>query len=971
MADGQVIIETKIDTSGLESGAKTVKSTVEGLSSGMKTAKSASDALDNSVGNLGKSLSTLSTIAKSSVIVKLASLAGKVLGNIADETSIVTEKMKAASTLFQGVAVDEENLLTQLYAISAETGQSMETLGQAVYEALSSSVEPTEDMANVLNVVSSSAKLAKAGFTDAETALSATLTVINAYKMDLSELDNVQSMLLETQNEGVTTVGELGQALANVTPTASSFGVAFKDIAAAVSLMTKQGTKTRVATTALAQVISELGKNGTTAADNLKEAAEDAGLAQTSFTDLIDAGYSLGEILELMNKYAASNGKSMIDMFSSIEAGRATLQLVGDNAEDYNDILRDMETASGLVQQSFEKTVDPTERLSAAWTNLFSKIGNNLRPTIETFSGFLADVIEKMTGQEVSSDDLSSSLTDLKTATENAKKAQEEFNTSINAATTSSYYEAQSTLYKVVEKTADNYKKAEKQLESYQKKLNSASAVEQANLANVEEAMEQSGLSYKELYDKFIEYEKFGLNLSSLFAKGTETHKEILIESVGNYHNAQEEAKAAQDQVEAWQEEVDSYITKLAQLVSDGAITTETIALYSEALAKKVTESMKKSTEAVESNTDAVNENADATKEALSQEDKDYEAAVEAINKLIDKYNELKDSTDALGNARYSEEEWLEDLNDLYLESIDLYGEDSKACKMLREEIEKIKNALGTDIVAQWNTMEKAFGEGLKDLAKTAAQTLGSSLEEFIYQLGTLDSQLEEIDKKISETAQEQAENLDDITAKEAALADAKAKGNAAAIKQAQAALEKSKAQKTALEAERAALEENRKQTADWSNAWKSAGKVALESLASVLESLGAELAAQAVIKAVAGQWATAAIATAGSVAAYVGAAFAKSEAAKYEHGGIVGGNSRHGDKILARVNSGELILNTAQQDNLARIIEAAAALAQSGASGAGIHVHFDGVSFYGLDEPAVGKAIYDNLATLKYEGVI
>ena len=35
----------------------------------------------------------------------------------------------------------------------------------------------------------------------------------------------------------------------------------------------------------------------------------------------------------------------------------------------------------------------------------------------------------------------------------------------------------------------------------------------------------------------------------------------------------------------------------------------------------------------------------------------------------------------------------------------------------------------------------------------------------------------------------------------------------------------------------------------------------------------------------------------------------------KFEFGGVVGGNSYTGDKILARVNSGELILNKKQQD--------------------------------------------------------
>ena len=967
MADGQVIIETKIDTSGLESGAKTVKSTVEGLSSGMKTAKSASDALDSSVGNLGKSLSTLSTIAKSSVIVKLASLAGKVLGNIADETSIVTEKMKAASTLFQGVAVDEENLLTQLYAISAETGQSMETLGQAVYEALSSSVEPTEDMANVLNVVSSSAKLAKAGFTDTETALSATLTVINAYKMDLSELDNVQSMLLETQNEGVTTVGELGDALANVTPTASSFGVAFKDIAAAVSLMTKQGTKTRVATTALAQVISELGKNGTTAADNLKEAAEDAGLAQTSFTDLINAGYSLGEILELMNKYAASNGKSMIDMFSSIEAGRATLQLVGDNAEDYNDILVDMETASGMVQDSFEKTVDPTERLSTAWSNLYSKLGTKLRPTVDSLAGSLATVIEKVSGQDTAAYSLAETTEWLKTKTDEAKTSQEELKTSLEETNKELTAQQRIQYLNFVMSAADNYDILKDKISELTKTYD----YDKSKLESYNKAIEDSGYTLDQIRDKVTLSKGTVAGLRKQFKEATEEERSMYNNIGNNYTKYQEEMASASKQIEDAQKTIDDYMKTVAEAVNSGVISISTLRSYNAVFASEVEivcEAIKEDTEGV---TDAVEDSGQTVTQVLSQEEKDWQTVKKQMDKLETSYNDLLGKTDALGNARADEAQLLEDLNNLYLESVDLYGEDSLACKNLRAEIEKLNKQFNSSVAAQWDEIKEGILDGLKDISKSMAKTLGSSIEELFYQLVTLDDQLEEVDKKIADKMQEQAENLDDITAKEAALADAKAKGNAASIKQAQNELEKAKATQKALEAERATLENNRKEIESGATAWKSVGKVALESIASVLEGLGAELAAQAVVKAIAGNWVTAGIATAGSVAAYIAAGLVKGAASKFEQGGIVGGNSRHGDNILARVNSGELILNTAQQDNLARIIEAAATLAQSGASGAGIHVHFDGVSFYGLDEPAVGKAIYDNLATLKYEGVI
>lgn len=55
-------------------------------------------------------------------------------------------------------------------------------------------------------------------------------------------------------------------------------------------------------------------------------------------------------------------------------------------------------------------------------------------------------------------------------------------------------------------------------------------------------------------------------------------------------------------------------------------------------------------------------------------------------------------------------------------------------------------------------------------------------------------------------------------------------------------------------------------------------------------------------------------IAIAAGIAAVVGALASMN---KFAHGGIVGGNSTHGDHNLARVNSGEMILNKAQQGTL------------------------------------------------------
>ncbi len=72
----------------------------------------------------------------------------------------------------------------------------------------------------------------------------------------------------------------------------------------------------------------------------------------------------------------------------------------------------------------------------------------------------------------------------------------------------------------------------------------------------------------------------------------------------------------------------------------------------------------------------------------------------------------------------------------------------------------------------------------------------------------------------------------------------------------------------------------------------------------------------------------------------------------QFADGGVVPGNSFYGDKILARLNSGELVLNQEQQKKM---------LSQFGASGGGdTHVHFHNPTFVGKPSDDTIKSITD-----------
>ncbi len=357
--------------------------------------------------NVGKkSLEDLKTVGeKSKTTLKATAIAS--LGAIAAGLTASVNAGKdfeqtfaKASTLFGDVNVQTNKLKTNLLDISNNTGVAATELNEGLYSALSAGVEVTEDMQTSTEFLSGSAKLAKAGFTDVETAISATAKTLNAYNLPASEANKIQDMLIQTQNKGITTVDELGATLAQVTPTAAAFGVSFDQVSASLSTMTAQGTPTAQATTQLNSLIAELGKNGTVAAGNLEKAAKGSKYAGMSFKEMMDNGANLGDILSMMNDYASKSGVSLVDMFSSIEAGKSALSIMTNDGAKFNENLKAMADSAGMVDSAYEKMSNTLEtqldKLKQNVTNLGIAIYEENNTVFAQMAGFGAECMSKI-----------------------------------------------------------------------------------------------------------------------------------------------------------------------------------------------------------------------------------------------------------------------------------------------------------------------------------------------------------------------------------------------------------------------------------------------------------------------------------------------------------------------------------------------------------------------------------------------
>lgn len=368
-SDGTLKFDTSLDTSGLEKNTSSLGSVAKhalGVFSGNLMTKAV-----DAVVNLGKEALN---------------------SGMSFETS-----MAKVSTLFTGTDEEFGKLSDTILDLSSATGLAADGLAEAAYSALSASV-PAEDLGFTLE---KSAKLAAAGFTDVDTALSATAKTMNAYGMSGEEsLDKVQKVLIQTQNLGITTVDELGASLAQVTPTAAAFGVSFEQVGASLAAMTAQGTPTAQATTQLNSLIAELGKNGTVAAKSLEKAAKGSKYAGMSFNEMMDAGATLDEVLGMMQASADASGVSMVDMFSSIEAGKAAMSIFSQEGEVFHNNLEQMGTDADVVGDAYAKVSDTLAyksqqiktSLSNIATGLYSMAAGPLADAAGAAAGALAEI---------------------------------------------------------------------------------------------------------------------------------------------------------------------------------------------------------------------------------------------------------------------------------------------------------------------------------------------------------------------------------------------------------------------------------------------------------------------------------------------------------------------------------------------------------------------------------------------------
>jgi len=297
--------------------------------------------------------------------------------------------MAKVSTISDDTQVPLGDLRKAILKLSSDTGIAATDIADNVYDAISAG----QSTADAVNFVTNSTKLAKSGFAEAGQSLDLLTTILNSYGLKSSEVNKVSDILVQTQNKGKVTVGELSDSMGKIIPTANAVGVNLEQVASGYAIMTSKGIKAAESTTYMAGMLNEMSKSGSLANKTIK-----ASTGKT-FPELIKSGKSVGDILNSMNVYAKKNGKSLTDMFGSAEAGKAALVLSGNQGKDFNEMLKSMGEATGETDKAFEKVNNTagmklTKSLNSL-KNAGIKMGDALAPIVEKISGAIQKLADK------------------------------------------------------------------------------------------------------------------------------------------------------------------------------------------------------------------------------------------------------------------------------------------------------------------------------------------------------------------------------------------------------------------------------------------------------------------------------------------------------------------------------------------------------------------------------------------------
>ena len=366
MADGKVVIETDLDSSGIEKGLSRL---------GSITAK-------------GLKVATATIAGTSTAMAGMAAAAIKVGSDFEAGMS----RVKAIS----GATGDEfEQLREQAIQLGADTAFSSSEAAQGMENLAAAGFETNE----IMDAMPGLLDLAAASGEDLASSSDIAAATLRGFGLAASEAGHVADVLAENANRTNSSVAETGEAMKYIAPLARAAGVRMEETAAAIGIMANAGIQGSQAGTTLRGALSRLSKP----TDDMQQAMDELGVAfYDSEGKMLSLAEQVGMLQSAMEGMTDEQKNNYLVTLYGQEALSGMLALINEGPESLSDLTAAYEACDGSAKTAAETMQD------------------NLKGAVEQLSGsaeslgivFYDSVADSMKNAAIAATDSVNNITD-------------------------------------------------------------------------------------------------------------------------------------------------------------------------------------------------------------------------------------------------------------------------------------------------------------------------------------------------------------------------------------------------------------------------------------------------------------------------------------------------------------------------------------------------------------------------------
>lgn len=372
------------DTGKTKPELEKVKQGLGGVGKGAENAKSGVDKL---AGGFKSLLSAMLPVLSVAAVVGFTKKSLEAFGDF-------EKGMNAIFTLLPKKSAEAEKEMGKRVRGMAKTyGIEMKDTTDAIYNALSAGV----DEKDVFKFVETGIKASKAGMASLSDSTATLNTIMNNYRNDSLDVNNVSDLLFATIKKGVTSFPELASSIGDVLPSTSAANVSFQQTAATMATLTATMGKgsTAKAGTSMRAMFEELNNSGSKTYKMFQQLN-----GGVDFKTFMKNGGTVSQALGMIEKKAQSTGKTVADMFTSVESKKAVNILTSnkkvfeENLEEFKNVAGATDEAYAIMNRGWGATMD---RLKAGMTDAMIGFGDAIAPLVGLLGQGLTEAINLVT----------------------------------------------------------------------------------------------------------------------------------------------------------------------------------------------------------------------------------------------------------------------------------------------------------------------------------------------------------------------------------------------------------------------------------------------------------------------------------------------------------------------------------------------------------------------------------------------